>query len=339
MNWRKKKKVPLFVLAITLVLCFIVNICLGSISIPFTETIKTLFLQESTNSSWSYIILEFRLPKAIVAILVGMGLSTSGMLMQTLFRNPLAGPYVLGLSSGSSLGVGLLIMGASLLPDELFNSIASDYTILVVSFLGSLGVLLLVFLVSQKLKDTMSILVVGLMFSSFTSAIVSALTAFSSAEQLQKFTFWTLGNLGNLSWEKIVIFSVTIIAGLILSLFCVKTLDALLLGENYAKSIGINIKQKRNLIVIATSILAGSITAFVGPIAFIGLAIPHITRLVFNTSQHKILFVGNLFIGAIVMLICDTISQMPGQEFSLPINTITSILGAPVVIWLLMRRG
>jgi iron complex transport system permease protein len=184
----------------------------------------------------------------------------------------------------------------------------------------------------------MSILVVGLMFSSFASAIVSTLTYFSSAEQLQKFTFWTLGSLGNLSFEKIIIFTIVIGLGLFLSLLTIKTLDALLLGENYAKSLGVNIQQQKNLILVATSLLAGTISAFVGPIAFIGLAIPHFTRLIFNTSQHKVLFFGNIFIGAILMLVCDAVSQMPGQEFSLPINTITSIVGAPVIIWLLLKR-
>ena len=258
--------------------------------------------------------------------------------MQTVFRNPLAGPYVLGLSSGSSLGVALVIMGASILPGFFAELFVSSIGILFASILGSLFVLSLVFIVSKKLKDTLSILIVGLMFSSFTGAIVSVLTYFSTAEQLQKFTFWSMGNLGNLSWIQISILSISVAIGLFLSLFSIKSLDAFLLGENYAESLGIDIKKQRNLIFIATGILAGSITAFVGPIAFVGLAVPHISKLVFQTSNHKILFLSTIVLGALIMLLCDTISQLPGLDFTLPINAITSILGAPIVIWLLIRK-
>jgi iron complex transport system permease protein len=258
--------------------------------------------------------------------------------MQTLFRNPLAGPYVLGLSSGSSLGVAFVIMGASILPGFLADLFLSSFGIVLASILGSLFVLFLVFIVSKKLKDTMSILIVGLMFSSFTGAIVSVLTYFSSAEQLQKFTFWSMGNLGNLSWLQLLILSISVTIGCLFSLFSIKSLDAFLLGENYAKSIGINIKKQRNIIFISTGILAGSITAFVGPIAFVGLAVPHISKLLFQTSNHKTLFFSTMILGAIIMLVCDTVSQLPGFDFTLPINAITSILGAPIVIWLLVRK-
>ncbi len=184
----------------------------------------------------------------------------------------------------------------------------------------------------------MTLLIVGLMFGSFTSAIVGTLTYFSSAEQLQKFTFWSLGNLGNLSWNSILILFCCVLIGLLLSLFSIKPLNSLLLGENYAKSLGLNYSKSRLIILLATSILAGSITAFVGPIAFIGLAVPHIAKLVFQTSNHGILFWSTLIFGAMTMLICDTISQVPGGDFTLPINAITSIFGAPIVIWLLVRK-
>ena len=198
--------------------------------------------------------------------------------------------------------------------------------------------MLAVLLASRKLRDTMSILIVGLMFGSFSSAIVGVLSYFSTAEQLQKFTFWSMGNLGNLSWSNIVILGVSVFIGLILSLITIKSLNALLLGENYAKSIGINFKKTQLIIIIATSILAGSITSFVGPIAFIGLAVPHIAKLVFQTSNHVILFGGTILFGALIMLFCDIVSQLPGSDLTLPINAITSIVGAPVVIWLLVRK-
>lgn len=317
---------------------FLLNIALGQVAIPLKEIIKAFFGAPNVRDTWEYIILNFRLPKAITAIFVGAGLSVSGLLMQTLFRNPLAGPYVLGLSSGSSLGVAFIFLGAHFLPLGLASFFTSNTGILLASCLGSLAVLILVFLVSKKVKDTMSILIIGLMFSSFSGAIVSVLTYFSSAEQLQRFTFWSMGNLGNLDWSQVVILSISVSFGLFLSLLTLKTLDAFLLGENYAKSLGIAIKEKRNHIFLTTGILAGSITAFVGPIAFIGLAIPHISKLYFQTSNHRILFIGTSLIGGIMMLLCDTISQMPGQNFTLPINAITSILGAPVVIWLLVRK-
>lgn len=320
------------------VLLFVINISLGSVSIPLKEVFKSLTGGNASKETWDYIILNYRLPKAITAVLVGIGLSISGLLMQTLFRNPLAGPYVLGLSSGSSLGVAFVILGAGLLPTSVASLFLSSYGIVLASCLGSLMVLLAVLLVATKLRDTMSILIVGLMFGSFTNAIVGVLTYYSTAEQLQRFTFWSLGSLGNLSWTALAILALAVLAGMLLSIISIKPLNALLLGENYAKSLGLNYTKSRYIILLATSILAGSITAFAGPIAFVGLAVPHISKLVFQTSNHTILFWSTLFFGAITMLVCDIFSHLPGTDITLPINAITSILGAPVVIWLLIRK-
>lgn len=317
---------------------FLINISLGSVSIPIKEVFNSLTGQSASKETWEYIIINYRLPKAIAAILVGMGLSISGLLMQTLFRNPLAGPYVLGLSSGASLGVATVILGATLLPPFVATLLVSSYGIVLASSLGSFTVLLAVLAISHRLRDTMAILIVGLMFGSLTSAIVGTLTYFSTAEQLQKFTFWSLGNLGNLSWTSISLLSICVAIGLVLSLFSIKPLNSLLLGENYARSLGLNYKKSRLIIIFATSILAGSITAFAGPIAFIGLAVPHIAKLVFQTSNHTILFWSTILFGAVIMLICDSISQLPGSDFTLPINAVTSIFGAPIVIWLLIRK-
>ena len=309
---------------------FLVNLSLGSVSIPLKEVFKSLTGGVTSKETWNYIIVNYRLPKAIAAILVGMGLSISGLLMQTLFRNPLAGPYVLGLSSGASLGVATVILGAAIM--------LSSYGVVFASSLGSFLVLMAVLAVSYRLRDTMAILIVGLMFGSLTSALVGTLTYFSTAEQLQKFTFWSLGNLGNLSWTSIGILFLCVLLGLFLSLFSIKPLNALLLGENYARSLGLNYKTTRLIIIFATSILAGSITAFAGPIAFIGLAVPHIAKLVFQTSNHTILFWSTLLFGASIMLVCDSISQVPGGDITLPINAVTSVFGAPIVIWLLVRK-
>ena len=325
-------------LSLGFLLLFFTNISLGSVTIPFEEIYNSLTGGQASKSTWEYIIINFRLPKAITAILVGMGLSISGLLMQTLFRNPLAGPYVLGLTSGASLGVAFVVMGAGLLPAFLGTIITSSYGIVIASTVGSLLVLMAVLVVSHRMRDTMVILIVGLMFGSFTNAIVSTLTYFSTADQLQKFVFWSMGSLGNLSWTSISILTSCVIIGLALSLYSTKSLNALLLGENYAKSLGLNFKRTRLIIILATSILAGSITAYAGPIAFIGLAVPHIAKLLFQTSDHTVLFWSTLLIGASIMLLCDLISQMPGYETTLPINAVTSLFGAPIVIWLLVRK-
>ncbi|WP_394369064.1 iron chelate uptake ABC transporter family permease subunit [Flavobacterium agrisoli] len=320
-----------------LVFLFLLNLSFGSVTIPIKAVFASLSGGEVSKSTWEYIVLNYRLPKAITAVLVGMGLSVSGLLMQTLFRNPLAGPYVLGLSSGASLGVAFVILGAGFLPVFLHDIILSSYGIVLAATFGSTLVLLLVILVSQRLRDTMAILIVGLMFGSFTSAIVGVLTFFSTAEQLQKFTFWSMGNLGSLSWTAISILSACVLIGLLLSLASVKSLNTLLLGENYAKSLGLNLAKVRLLIIFATGILAGSITAFAGPIAFIGLAVPHIAKLFFQTSNHAVLFWSTLLMGAAILLLCDLLSQWP-SDTALPINAVTSIVGAPVVIWLLIRK-
>ena len=325
-------------LSILLVICFLANISLGSVYIPLNEVFNSLLGNATEQETWQHIIQNYRLPKAITAILVGSGLGISGLLMQTLFRNPLAGPFVLGISSGASLGVALVILGSSVFGGVFTIFLISKWSIVIAASVGSFLVLLAVLIVSLKVRDTMAILIIGLMFASITSAIVSVLSYFGSAQQLQQYIFWGFGSLGNLSWEELGIFFIIYCIGLIISLASVKSLNTMLLGENYAKSLGLNIKRSRFAIIMATSLLAGTITAFAGPIAFIGLAIPHLTRQVFNTSNHKILLPAVFLFGAIVMLICDSIAQVPNSDYTLPINAITSLVGAPVVIWLLVRK-
>ncbi|WP_412985859.1 FecCD family ABC transporter permease [Pontimicrobium sp. IMCC45349] len=335
----KKTYTTSFILLILIVIaCFFTNLSLGSVSIPLKSIFNALIGGSIENDSWQHIIINYRLPKAITAILVGSGLGVSGLLMQTLFRNPLAGPFVLGISSGASLGVALVIMGASLFGTASAILLASKWSLVIAASLGSFLVLLAVMLVSIKVRDTMAILIIGLMFASITAAIVSVLSYFASAEQLQQYIFWGFGSLGNLSWDELFILSITCLLGIIICIASIKALNTLLLGENYAKSLGLNIKKSRMLIIIATSLLAGTITAFAGPIAFIGLAIPHMTRQIFNTSNHKILIPAVMLFGAIVLLICDSIAQLPNSDYTLPINAITSLIGAPVVIWLLVRK-
>lgn len=321
-----------------LLICFFTNISLGSVYIPVKDVFNSLIGSANAQETWQHIIQNYRLPKAITAILVGSGLGISGLLMQTLFRNPLAGPFVLGISSGASLGVALVILGSSVFGGVFVSLLISKWSIVIAASLGSFLVLLAVLMVSLKVRDTMAILIIGLMFASITAAIVSVLSYFGSAQQLQQYIFWGFGSLGNLSWDELFIFFIIYSLGIIVSLTSVKSLNTLLLGENYAKSLGLNIKRSRLAIIISTSLLAGTITAFAGPIAFIGLAIPHLTRQVFNTSNHKILLPAVFLFGSIVMLICDSIAQVPNSDYTLPINAITSLVGAPVVIWLLVRK-
>ena len=333
-----KNKVLLISLVVLLGFTFLLNISLGSVSIPFSQVFNSLTGGEVSKTTWEYIIINYRLPKAVMAIIAGMGLSLSGLLMQTLFRNPMAGPFVLGLSSGASLGVAFIILSSGLLPGFLAGVFLSSYGIILASTLGSLLVLLSVLLVAQRLRNTMAILIVGLMFGSFTGAIVNVLTYFSTAQQLQKFTFWAMGNLGGQEWSNIIILAVACTIGIALAAICIKPLNALLLGERYAKSMGIDFKKVRLIIIISVSLMAGGITAFAGPVAFIGLAVPHMAKLIFKTSDHLVLFWATLLSGAIILLICDIITQLPGNDLTLPINAVTSIVGAPVVIWLLLRK-
>ncbi|SEB84454.1 iron complex transport system permease protein [Tenacibaculum sp. MAR_2009_124] len=320
-------------------MCFlIINISLGSVRIPISEIISILTGGESVKSSWDIIVINYRLPKAMTAIMVGSGLSISGLLMQTLFRNPLAGPFVLGISSGASLGVALFILGSGLFGGLFGSLIVSNWSMAFAASIGSFIVLSAIIVAANKIRNTMSILIIGLMFGSLTSAVISVLSYFSEAEQIQQYQFWSFGSLGNLTWNEILIFFVIYLVGISATSLVIKPLNSLLLGENYAISLGVNIKKSRNIILLITSLLTGVITAFSGPIAFIGLAVPHLAKIFFMSSNHKILIPSTAIIGAIILLICDSIAQLPNSSFILPINAITSLFGAPIVIWLLVRK-
>ncbi|WP_459209894.1 FecCD family ABC transporter permease [Aquimarina rhabdastrellae] len=334
----KSYRITFLAIGLLFLFCFFANISLGSVNIPLKAIFNSLIDAPVSKLSWKHIVISYRLPKALTAILVGSGLGISGLLMQTLFRNPLAGPFVLGISSGASLGVALLVLTSVATSSFTLGLLASKWGLVIAASIGSLVVLFTVTLVASKVKDTMAILIIGLMFGSISSGMVSVLSYFAPAEQLQQYIFWGFGSLGNLSWEELSIFTIPFILGIGIAIYCIKALNTFLLGENYASSLGVDIKRSRFLIIIATSLLAGSITAFTGPIAFIGLAVPHITRLIFHTSNHKFLLLAVALLGSILMLICDSIAQLPNSEYTLPINAITSLIGAPIVIWLLIRK-
>ncbi|WP_143961898.1 iron ABC transporter permease [Litoribacter populi] len=325
-------------LVLTLTL-FVLNISIGSVYIPVGEIFQGLWSGEFSRSSWETIINTYRIPKAFTAILAGIGLSISGLQMQTFFRNPLAGPFVLGISSGAGLGVAILVMAGSAFGFTFFGGGVGIWATIISATVGAISVLLLMSLTAWKVKDSMTLLIVGLMFGSATSAIISVLAYFSDAEQLKTFTIWSMGSLGSMDYGQLQVFLLAILIGVIPVIVFLKSFNAMLLGETYAESMGVNIHRLRWAMIISTGILAGATTAFCGPIAFIGIAVPHIARLVFKTSDHRILFPASAIIGAAVLLLCDAVSQMPSSAQTLPINSVTSLIGAPMVIWLILRRN
>lgn len=329
----KSRKTILFaLLMVLLALLFLADLTFGSIRIPLSETIN-VFFGKSTNNIYSEILLNFRLPKAITAILAGAALSVAGLMMQTLFRNPLADPYILGVSSGASLGVAIVMMAAAALPVAF---ISSGWGLVVAAIIGAALVLLLVVGVSYKVQNSVSLLIVGIMFGTIASSLVSVLQYFSNPDAIKLFIMWNMGSLSAVTWEYLQILLPVILAGLLLAFMLTKRLNGLLLGENYARGLGIPITQTRILIVTATGILAGSVTAFTGPIAFVGVAIPHIARGLFRSAKHQYLMPASIVLGASLILICDIISQIPTH--TLPINTISALFGAPVIIWIIMKR-
>ena len=323
-----------------LFLCIIFNLSLGSVDIPLWEAIKITLGYPTTKPTFEYILLDYRIPKAITALLTGGSLGVCGLMMQTYFRNPLAGPYVLGISSGASLGVAILLMGSSVFGGWFtLGEVGFRWAIMIAASTGSIGVFSLILLASLKLKNSNSLLILGLMFGSLTAAIVNILMFFGSKEALQKYIFWSFGSLGNMNTSELKILSLFIMIGLIMSVFAIKNLNSLMLGETYAQSLGVSLKKSRYLIVISSSLLAGATTAFVGPIGFIGLAAPHLIRLLIpSTRDHKIILPAVFLGGALLLLICDSISQLPGSAAVLPINGITSLIGAPLIIFLILRQ-
>lgn len=321
------------------ILAFWINLSIGSVSIPFEEVIGRFFGQEFSKRSWETIVITYRLPKAFTAILAGITLSISGLQMQTFFRNPLAGPFVLGISSGAGLGVALLIMAGSAFGWSVYSGGLGLWAIIISASLGGILVLLLMSLTAWKVKDSMTLLIVGLMFGSAVSALISVLAFFSNTEELKLFTIWSMGSLGSTQTDQLIGFGIASLTGIMPMMLVIKSYNAMLLGESYAESMGVNINRLRWTMILSTGILAGSATAFCGPIAFIGIAVPHLARLVFRTSDHRVLFPASALIGAIVLLICDAVSQLPGSAQTLPINAVTSLVGAPMVIWLILRRN
>ena len=321
---------------------FCLDIMLGSVAIPFKEVFRIVTTGESENRAWLFIIEKIRLPKSITAILAGCGLSVSGLQMQTLFRNPLAGPSELGITAGAGLGVAAVMLaggGSASMYAISQLGISGSWLIIGMASLGSAGVLALILLVAGRIRDNVILLIVGVMIGTITLSIISIWQYFSQPEQLQEYIMWTFGSLGGVTGYHLYVLSGVVVAGLLLAFASSKSLNALLLGENYARSMGLTVGRTRLLIMLSTSLLTGSITAFCGPIGFVGIAIPHITRSLLGTSNHRILIPATCLTGTVLLLLCDIIAQLPGTQTVIPINVVTSLLGAPVVIWIIVRRN
>ena len=329
----KTRSTTLFIiLSLLLIILFVLDLLIGSVHIPLRDIFGTM-LGAEVDPATRLIVLDIRLVKAIVAILTGIALSVSGLQMQTLFRNPLAGPYVLGISSGASLGVALFILGMPLL------GVATNSTLFSIStagaaWLGAAVILAFVASVSTRIKDIMVILILGMMISSGVSAVVQILQYLSHEEALKSFVIWTMGSLGDVTTNQLHLMLPAVLLGLVVSVAVIKPLNLLLLGEQYARTMGLNIRRSRYLIFLSTTLLAGTVTAFCGPIGFVGLAIPHIARMLFCNADHRILLPASALCGAVTLLACDIISKY----LTLPINTITALLGIPIVIWVVIRN-
>lgn len=316
-----------------LLLCilFVADITVGSVDMPLSDILGAIFGGEVAEST-RVIVVDIRLIKAIVAILVGASLSVSGLEMQTLFRNPLAGPYVLGLSSGASLGVALFILGAPLISDSVqLMSIG----VAGAAWIGSAIVFVVIAAVSHRIKDIMVILILGMMFSSGIGAIVQILQYLSREEALKSFVIWTMGSLGDVTRAQLWVFIPAVVLGLLTAILAIKPLNLLLFGEEYARTMGLNVRRSRALLFTSTILLAGTSTAFCGPIGFIGLAMPHVSRMIFRDSNHRVLVPASLLVGACVMLLCDIASKM----FVLPVNAVAALVGVPVVVLVVLRNN
>ena len=321
------------ILFLLLVCSFLSVLYIGNARIPMSDIAGILFGRQSSTEQWITIVREYRLPKAITAILAGMALSVSGLQMQTVFRNSLAGPYVLGISAGATLGVAFMMMGVGET-----TGMTGNWMTVFAAFLGASAVLFLIFSVSLRIRDVMTILILGIMFGSITSSFINILQYFSNESVLKSFTVWTMGSLNGVTPEQLKVLTPSVLFGLCISILTVKPLNAMILGENYARTLGVNIIASRLLIFFSTGILAGSVTAFCGPIGFVGIAVPHICRILFRTADQRILLTGCTLVGAVVMLASDLISQLPRNGMLLPVNSVTAFIGIPVVIWIIVRN-
>lgn len=329
----------MFVLIIGILLLLVINLLIGSVSIPMLDVCRIL-LGDDTNEIWTNIIYSSRLPQALTAIVAGAGLAVSGLQMQTVFRNPLAGPSVLGISNGSALGVALVVLLSGRLGGVALSRLGylGDAAISVAAIVGALAVMMLILWISQQVKGNVTLLIIGVMIGYMTNAIIGVLKFLSPEEDVKAFVVWGLGSFSRVSGDEMVLFVVIMCVLLPLAFLLVKPMNILLLGDRYAENLGLNIRRSRMLIIISSGILVAVVTAYCGPIMFIGLAVPHLARAIFRTADHRILMPATALCGAVLALFCNLIARLPGFEGALPVNSVTALIGAPVIAAVLFGR-
>lgn len=334
-----KRNILLFIcLATSILLLFGLNLTTGSVQIPFADILDILCGRFIGKESWEYIILENRLPQTLTAILCGASLSVCGLMLQTAFRNPLAGPDVFGISSGAGLGVALVMLLLGGTVSTSIFTVSGFFAILTAAFVGAIAVTALILFLSTLVRNSVLLLIVGIMVGYVSSSAVSLLNFFASEEGVKSYMVWGMGNFGGVSMNHIPLFSILCLIGIIGSFLLVKPLNILLLGPQYAESLGISTRQIRNILLVVVGLLTAITTAFCGPISFIGLAIPHIARLLFRTENHQILLPGTVLSGAVIALLCNFICYLPGESGIIPLNAVTPLIGAPVIIYVIIQR-
>ena len=337
---RNKINISILIAIIFLgILLFLLNLFVGSVTIPFTDLFK-VFFGEETNSTISTIVFEYRLPQTVTALFAGAALSVAGLFMQTLFRNPLADPSMLGISSGAGLGVAITILFTGILGGSALSTFGlwSNIGVSIAAFLGATLVLMLILAFSSRVRNMTTLIIIGLMVSYLAGSLTDIMKFFSMKEDIHAFVIWGMGSFSAVGNTKLAFFSISIIIGLFASLFMSKNLNIMLLGDLYAENLGLNVKRNNLFVILVSGYLTAIVTAYCGPIAFLGLAIPHLTRFIFKTSDHRILVPAVMLIGMIVSLLCNLVARMPGFESNLPINAVTAFIGAPIVIWVILRK-
>jgi len=333
----RKVKIAVILISVAIALLLLLNMFIGSVKIPFKEVISILLNGESTKQSWEFIVLHSRLPQAITALLCGASLSAAGLILQTAFRNSLAGPDILGINGGAGLGVALvmLLFGGNLSAGNV--TIGGSLSIVVGAMIGAFAVMALILALSNKLRSSVMLLIAGIMISYLTSSAITLLNFFSTAEGVHSYTMWGMGNFGGVTLKQLPFFSTVSLIGIGIAILMIKPLNALLLGEHYAQNLGINIMRTRTMLLISTGILVATTTAFCGPVSFIGLAVPHLARLILGTNNHKSLMPVTILMGITIALLCNLISALPGDKGLIPLNAITPFIGAPVILYVLLR--
>ncbi len=328
----------ILLLVASIIVLFAINLIVGSVRIPLADVCDILFDKFEGKESWKYIVMENRLPQALTAMLCGASLAVCGLMLQTAFRNPLAGPDVFGISSGAGLGVAIvmLFLGGSV--SITMFTVSGFLAILTSAFIGAIVVTMIILFLSTMVRNSVLLLIVGLMVGYVSSSAVALLNFFASEEGVKSYMVWGMGNFGGVSMDHMLLFALLCLVGIIASIFLIKPLNIMLLGTQYAESLGINIRQIRNLLLVTVGLLTAVTTAFCGPISFIGLAIPHISRLLFRTDNHQILLPGTVLTGAVIALFCNLICYLPGELGIIPLNAVTPLIGAPVIIYVIIKR-